>query len=271
MVELKRGKGPLDAVRILDRQRMELRNGIGGTAEQARDAFLLNVQVLDAHLAQALGGWSWQERLYSTRYRLIFSGQADGLHLATMINAEVSYLDHWLSELTAALRVYVEEDEAADPTALRAVLDTNVYLHYHLFAEVDWSGALGRPGPVRIITPMVVLRELDQQKNVGRKPANQQARRVLRRLQELLEGGGRGPVPIGDGQTVEVARDLPGHVPHPVADEELLDRVEGFEGRPGGDLVLATGDLSMRIRAGVRGLRTVMVADTYRLEDHPAS
>lgn len=271
MVELMRGKSPVDVVGILNRQRMELRNGIGGTAEQTRDAFLRNVEVLDAHLAQALRGWSWQERLYSARYGRIFSEHADGLHLTTMVNSEVSYLEHWLSELSAALRVYVDEDEAADQTATRAVLDTNVYLHYELFDEIDWPGVLQVSGHVRIILPMVVLRELDQQKNIGRKPANQQARRVLRRIQELIEGHGRGPVAVGEQETIEVARDLPGHVPHPVADEELLDRVEAFEGRPGGELVIVTGDLSMRIRAGVRGLRTLMVPDAFRLSEDSAS
>lgn len=271
MVELKRGKSPLDAVQILSSQRMVVNNGIAGTADQARDAFLRNVEDIDMHLGQVLGGWSWREQLYSARYGRIFSGQADGQHLATMIHGEVRAIEHWLGELIAALRVYVEEDENTDATATRAVLDTNVYLHYKLFAEVNWPSALQTPGPVRIILPMVVLRELDQQKNVGRKPTNQQARRVLRRIQELLEGHGRGPVPIGDGQTIEVARDLPRHVPHPVADEELLDRAEAFEGRPGGALVIVTGDLSMRIRAGVRSLRTVMVADALRLNDDAAS
>ena len=87
---------------------------------------------------------------------------------------------------------------------------------------------------------------------------------------ELLEGRGRGPVEIGDRQTIEVARDLPRHVPHPVADEELLDRVEAFGGRPGRELIVVTRDLSMGVRAELRGLRTAILAEDFRLGDETA-
>ena len=271
MVELKRGKIPSDVVRILKEQRLYLRNGISGTDGQARDAYLRNIEGLEAHAQSMLSGWLWRERLLSDRYWQIRSVGADSPRVWPMIEAELRCLEEWLDDQIAALQIYVQEDQVAHPNAIRAILDTNVYLHYKLFSEIDWAVALHQSGAVRIVVPMVVLRELDQQKNVGRKPVNQEARRVLRRLQELLEGQGRGRVSIGDQQTIEVARDLPRHVPHPVADEEVLDRAEAFEGRPGGQLVIVTGDLSMRIRAEVRNLRTVMLTDDLMLSDEAAS
>ena len=271
MVELRRGRAPSDAVRVFTQRKQYLRNGVSGTDGQVRDAYLRNIEAVELALESMLRGWGWRERVLSDRYWRIRSSGADSLRIWPMIDAELRGLEQWLDELIASLEVYVEEDQAANPNALRAILDTNVYLHFRLFSDLTWSSALGIPGPVRIILPMVVLQELDQQKNVGRKPVNQQARRVLRTLQELLEGHGRGPVAIGDQQTMEVARDVPGHVPHPVPDEELLDRAEALEGRPGGQLFVVTGDLSMRIQAEVRNLRTMMIADNLRLNDEAAT
>src|SRR5258708_1629623 len=55
----------------------------------------------------------------------------------------------------------------SDPTAAVAVVDTNVFLHFHPLEQFDWTFVA--PPPVRIVVPVRVIEELGNTK-LHRKP-----------------------------------------------------------------------------------------------------
>ena len=65
-----------------------------------------------------------------------------------------------------SLDALIREDAAADTTAARAVLDTNVYLHFRPIGEIDWLAQLGQPA-VRLLLPIAVLGEAGQPEERG--------------------------------------------------------------------------------------------------------
>lgn len=64
------------------------------------------------------------------------------------------------------------------------VLDTNVYLHYKDFEQVDWKSMVG--DDVTICVPMVVLNEIDKHKDQSRGKIQKRAKKLSSRFSELF-------------------------------------------------------------------------------------
>lgn len=67
------------------------------------------------------------------------------------------------------------------------VLDTNVYLHYKDFEQVDWKSMVG--DDVTICVPMIVLGEIDKHKDQGRGKIQKRAKKLSSRFSELFLQG----------------------------------------------------------------------------------
>ncbi len=67
------------------------------------------------------------------------------------------------------------------------VLDTNVYLHYKDFEQVDWKTLVG--DDVTICVPMVVLSEIDKHKDQSRGKIQKRAKKLSSRFSELFLQG----------------------------------------------------------------------------------
>lgn len=67
------------------------------------------------------------------------------------------------------------------------VLDTNVYLHYKDFEQVDWKSMVG--DDVTICVPMVVLNEIDKHKDQSRGKIQKRAKKLSSRFSELFLQG----------------------------------------------------------------------------------
>ncbi len=67
------------------------------------------------------------------------------------------------------------------------VLDTNVYLHYKDFEQVDWKTLLG--DDVTICVPLVVLSEIDKHKDQSRGKIQKRAKKLSSRFSELFLQG----------------------------------------------------------------------------------
>lgn len=155
------------------------------------------------------------------------------------------------------------------------VPDTNVLIHHsQMFDSIPWAASVSaRIAGVRVILPLTVVDELDRLKRTGGQhkvdhPGNEtvrsRARRTLRRLDELLPR----PTTIALIQpetqdagrvTIEIAMDAPGHTRAPSPDQEIIDQavvvkavvVKAVSGR---EVILATYDTDMRMRARASGL-----------------
>ncbi len=67
------------------------------------------------------------------------------------------------------------------------VLDTNVYLHYKDFEQVEWKTLVG--DDVTICVPMVVLSEIDKHKDQSRGKIQKRAKKLSSRFSELFLQG----------------------------------------------------------------------------------
>jgi len=78
--------------------------------------------------------------------------------------------------------------------AIKAFLDTNLFLHFRPLHEVDWP-ALLKDQPVELLLAPIVVRELESHKDQhSSKKLRARARESVGRIAELLEEREEGPL-----------------------------------------------------------------------------
>lgn len=107
---------------------------------------------------------------------------------------------------------------------------------------------------------LIVVEELDAQKNGRERAVKSRAADVLRNVDVLL-GGGTGPTRIRDHVHLETWVEPDGHVRRDNNDDEILAQARYLSTRPGGPVVVLTGDRNMRTRAQARGLTCLQLPD----------
>lgn len=143
-----------------------------------------------------------------------------------------------------------------------SVPDTNALLHYTRFDRLPWSERIGHE-VVRLVIPLVVVDELDAKKYARREEFQQRARELL----SLIDGYVTNSSPdgysqIGQGVTVEILPDEPGHLRMASNDQEILDRTQFLGQATGHPVTLITGDSGMRINAQSRGIEVFKLSDS---------
>jgi len=145
-----------------------------------------------------------------------------------------------------------------------ALPDTNLLLNLALpLDEVDWRVALdARPG-VRLVVPLVVIRELDRAKRNHQ--LKEKARRALSELERLLpdEPDARRTIQTGVGfiTSIELLVDDFDHVPMPTVDAEILAQARSLTTLGASRVCVVTGDVTMRRLARAWGVRAVDMPD----------
>jgi rRNA-processing protein FCF1 len=133
------------------------------------------------------------------------------------------------------------------------VVDTNVFLH--IIEDVDDSVAttnwrqlagLDEDGNVTVVVPITVLDELDKAKHSKERG---RARRVLREISRRVDGPRFAS--LSANTTLQIAIPPLGHVPLPVADDEIIDQVRQLRIWVGSahKIRLLTADTGMAMRA----------------------
>ncbi|GAA3666116.1 PIN domain-containing protein [Yimella lutea] len=147
------------------------------------------------------------------------------------------------------------------------VPDTNVLLHQdEPFDELDWKALIPTSDDVRVVIPMVVIRELDRHK---RSPANNvvsrnnkeavrdRARRTSRELGVLFAR----PMDVVTlhprAVTMELLLDSVGHVPAGDPDRELIERASALKGVTDRNVAIVTSDNGMKFAAAVAGIDVI--------------
>jgi hypothetical protein len=158
----------------------------------------------------------------------------------------------------------------ADPQTQFAFLDTNLFLQFRLFDEIDWPTLLKAERVTLLIAP-VVLRELDAQKAVGRtKRVRQRASLALSKLAALADVGLCAPVRSGvevEFLASDPVIDLRAHGLRPDLPDDFfiasaLEFPAELERR-----VVVTADLGLKMKARARNLRVATPPDSLRLPE----
>ncbi len=232
--------------------------------EQARDRFLAATEKVETCFGYALIGTAWRDRLYSPTYWAVREATVAPARESPMRHAELDRLTSWLNELTAEAKRIAEQDEWDDSGRPRLLLDTSALLRQRdAFDGFNWA-EFAECTNVRLIIPILVVRELDDLKNSRREPS---ARTRLKRIYEILEGKVRGPADVRPNTTLEVVMDPRRHERHVNHDAEIIERALYLKGRKGGPLTLVTGDYTMILSARALELTAKLTPQELMLTD----
>ena len=155
-------------------------------------------------------------------------------------------------------------------------LDTNIYLHYQPFDQINWLETLGTSA-VTIVVPPVTVRELNKHKELHPHPrVKERAGMVLKRLSSLFEPSFQ--THLRDGIEVwledrDPVIDFAAFQLNPeIQDDNLIASIIMFHNeKPATDVILVTSDggLILTTKAGRQGIHVVRLLDNLKLPEEP--
>jgi hypothetical protein len=262
MIELKPGV----AIEQLLQQMAELKQSVTNSAiamtwQDGQRYYLLAVERLEGIFSHSVADGSWYDQLCGGGYWAVREMSDGTTRPSPLLSAEAGRLVRWLEEIEQELQRIAREDDDPGTNATRLVFDTSALVREGSFDEVPW-GSLVKADNVRLILPILVVREMDDLKNFGKTP---KARRRLRRIYEILGGTGRGPAVVGVGVTLELLMDPFRHARLTNHDQEIVRRAAYLKGRPGGPLKIVTGDYTMLSIGAAEGIEVMMTPEELRI------
>lgn len=182
--------------------------------------------------------------------------------------------DVWRERLHDAARELEELEPFVDRPGRVAVLDTSAFIEGGDFWERDWPTITRAdddriPGvgllPIRLIIPIIVIEEMDNQKRHPNKRVAATARQALSHLWQLPRESS-GARRLNPRVTVEILLDDRAHARLPVNDTEIVDRAAYLRDlfAPQRPVYLVAGDYSMLFRSEELGLRPIQVPSQHR-------
>jgi hypothetical protein len=232
------------------------------TSQESVATYLKAVEGIDRGLPSLLLGHDWTGALYTPAYWAIRDITDATPRPNPLIDSEVSRLGRWLTDLETELAKMADEDSRINVIAVRLVLDTSALVRAKCFTEVDWPKYFDRK-PIRLVIPILVVDELDHLKNTGKSP---KARPRLKKIRSILDGHGRGPGDVRGGVTLELLLDPINHLRFSINDQEVIRRADYLRGRPGGQLLLVTGDYTMQFISEANGIPVFFLPVELRLD-----
>lgn len=147
------------------------------------------------------------------------------------------------------------------------ILDTNVYLHYKNFEQVDWNSLFG--GDVTICLPQRVVEEVDKHKDQSRGKLQKRARKLSARFSEILlqDAATNVPVEIMDNPP-SMAFDDPQYHKEVADDWIILSALHSSQDLA--DVVIVSGDNGILLKAKQHGLGFYKMQDEFLLADEPS-
>lgn len=153
-------------------------------------------------------------------------------------------------------------------------VDTNIFLHFSFFRDIDWCAEL-KTRKVTLVLAPVILDELDDKKRDGTRRDKERAKTVLRALTELHLA--TEPATLRAGVTVEALDDEPDdgffaslRLRPRNGDDRLLATTLAFKTqRPEARVVILSDDTGLGIRGPRRGVDVLALSESLRLADEP--
>ena len=147
------------------------------------------------------------------------------------------------------------------------VLDTNIYLHYKDFEQIDWKSLF--KDDVTICVPQRVIEEIDKHKDQSRGKLQKRARKLSARFSEILlqDAATEVPVEIMDNPP-STAFDDPQYHKEVADDWIILSALHSSQGLA--DVVIVSGDNGILLKAKQHGLGFYKMQDEFLLADEPS-
>jgi rRNA-processing protein FCF1 len=207
--------------------------------------------------------------LFDERYWRIREIKDDSVRPFPLISSAIRRHEAQLQEMLAQLATYKHVCGTSDSTL--AILDTNIYDHYQLFTQINWNEVLGAKS-VRLLVPLVVVDELDGQKDNRESRLGKRAGKVIKALRGLpFVAGDRGPRLVRPGIELDYLPEPPGHVRRASNDDEVVRQAAYICSIAPNRVVLITGDLGMQVRAMNQDVPHILMPENYLATPEPAA
>jgi hypothetical protein len=155
-------------------------------------------------------------------------------------------------------------------------LDTNVYLHYELFDQINWLKIVDAES-LTIVVPPITVRELNKHKDYHTQPrVKKRAGEVLRRLDALFDSSSA--TSLRDRIDIRLENrdptiDFAAHqLSFEIQDDQLIASIIMYRNEePEAEVVLVTSDggLALRAKARTRGIPTTKMPNNLRVAEQP--
>jgi PIN domain len=191
---------------------------------------------------------------------------------ASSLSLIIRERDVWVDRLNTAVRRLEQLNDFVMRPGRVAVLDTSAFHEFGRFWVADWATVteadpphVSMSGlPIRLVVPLVVVEELDDQKRHPNGRVSKAAREILRHLRDLPRVSTSAFVDVlrldDDRTTVEILLDDRTHVRLPVNDAEIIDCAVYLRSLfpISRRVILVSGDVSMEFRLRERVWRRGM-------------
>jgi len=221
------------------------------------------------------------DRLVLTpRYHTLLSGLSAYMQPETQraLNSLLSTeLDQRTAAFAEACKVLDQHIDRWSRPGVFVLLDTGVYIHHEkTIDEIDLAPLIPvRHEPIHVLVPIVVIDELDGQKQNSKGEVRGRARQALAILDRVLQNPAyparlreedysaldSGGIPRGE-ISIEVLFDPPGHTRLPINDDEIIDRALSVVPLAARPVTLLTYDTGQSMRARAAGLGAVKLAQS---------
>jgi hypothetical protein len=246
-MRLKNPGGVEQAVQILRQLSAGVANTMfsGRAMPAARDAWLTWFQQADAQLRNLFTDTEIADDLYRTQLEVQKMGE-DALpyiHLARVIEV-------WQTKLNETVAALEKLQPFVSRPGRIVVPDTSAFIEGLGLLEADWHSIAGASADelVRLILPILVIEELDDNKRHRNPRVMERARETLKSLWSLPAHPNGGKI-VKSGIGVELLMDDPWHERRPVNDVEIVDRATYIKDLTGNPVTLAAADYAILFRA----------------------
>lgn len=155
-------------------------------------------------------------------------------------------------------------------------LDTNIFLHYQPFAQINWLEIV-KAESVTIVIPPITIRELNKHKDSHpRAQIKKRAGETIKRLSGLLELGANAKLTEKISVNFEDRDPFIDFATHQlnfnIQDDQLIASVlMKRQEAPDEYIVLVTSDLGLALvaKAGRQGINTQKMPENFRIADEP--
>lgn len=144
------------------------------------------------------------------------------------------------------------------------VLDTNVYIHYRDFEQIDWKALVG--DDVTIAVPYYVLREIDKHKDQSRGKIQKKAKKISARFSDIFLMGQKSAIPVTElNNPPASAFDAPQYNKEICDDWIILSALYATIDKS--DIVVVSGDNGILMRAKHCGLGFYKMPDSLLISE----
>lgn len=204
------------------------------------------------------------EGLQSTRYFHIRQLIPNSIQprKAPFILAEVDLQKKNIQETITQLKSY---SSLAERPGYPLVLDTNAFMHYTIFKDIDWAKEFEH-AQVRLIVPLIVLDELDDKTFSHNKRIAKRADQILRTFDLYMEDlTSEEIVNIRGNVSIEILKDDVSHQRRTSNDSEIIDRAQFLHQVIESPVTMVTGDRGLRVRCHARQIPVKMMPPLHLL------